>query len=150
MGPFPFEEVEAIVTAELGVKISKAFATFEEKPIAAASLGQVHRATMRDGREVAVKIQRPDIRETIVKDLAALEDIAAIAETHTEVGKQYLFKQMVQEFHKSILRELDYKQEARNLATLAENLKEFDLIVVPSAVDDYTTSRVLTTNYIRA
>jgi len=147
--PFSFEDAEAIVTAELGVKISKAFATFEEKPIAAASLGQVHRATMRDGREVAVKVQRPDIRETIVKDLAALEEIAAFAESHTEVGRRYQLTRMVEEFHKSILRELDYKQEARNLATLGENLKEFDLIVVPRAVDDFTTSRVLTTNYIR-
>jgi predicted unusual protein kinase regulating ubiquinone biosynthesis (AarF/ABC1/UbiB family) len=149
VGPFPFEQAEAIITAELGVKISKAFATFDEKPIAAASLGQVHRATMRDGREVAVKVQRPDIRETIVKDLTALEEIAEFAESHTEVGKQYQFKQMVEEFHKSILRELDYKQEARNLATLAANLEEFDRIVVPRAIDDYTTSRVLTTNYIR-
>jgi ubiquinone biosynthesis protein len=149
VGPFPFEQAEAIITAELGVKISKAFATFDEKPIAAASLGQVHRATMRDGREVAVKVQRPDIRETIVKDLTALEEIAEFAETHTEVGKQYQLKQMIEEFHKSILRELDYKQEARNLATLAQNLEEFDLIVVPRAIDDYTTSRVLTTNYVR-
>jgi predicted unusual protein kinase regulating ubiquinone biosynthesis (AarF/ABC1/UbiB family) len=147
--PFPFEEAEAIVTAELGVKISKAFATFDEKPIAAASLGQVHRATMRDGREVAVKIQRPDIRETIVKDLKALEEIAAFAESHTEVGKQYQFTQMIEEFHKSILRELDYKQEARNLTTLAQNLEEFDLIVVPAPISDFTTSRVLTTTYIR-
>ena len=133
--PFPFEEAEAIVTAELGVKISKAFATFEEKPIAAASLGQVHRATLRDGREVAVKVQRPDIRETIVKDLEALEEIAAFAESHTEVGKQYQFTRMVEEFHKSILRELDYRQEARNLTTLAQNLEEFDRIVVPSPIE---------------
>ena len=147
--PFPFEEVEAIVTAELGVKISKAFATFEEKPIAAASLGQVHRATMRDGREVAVKVQRPGIQETILKDLEALEQMAAFAESHTVVGKQYQFSRMVEEFHKSIVRELDYRQEARNLATLAENLKEFDRIVVPRAVDAFTTARVLTTNYIR-
>jgi len=147
--PFSFEEAEAIVTAELGVKISKAFATFEEKPIAAASLGQVHRATMRDGREVAVKVQRPDIRETIVKDLTALEQIAAFAESHTEVGKRYQFTQMVEEFQKSILRELDYKQEARNLTTLAQNLEEFDRIVVPAPIADFTTSRVLTTTYIR-
>jgi predicted unusual protein kinase regulating ubiquinone biosynthesis (AarF/ABC1/UbiB family) len=146
---FSFDEAEAIVTAELGVKISKAFASFEEKPIAAASLGQVHRATMRDGREVAVKVQRPDIRETIVKDLTALQQIAAFAESHTEVGKQYQFTKMVEEFHKSILRELDYKQEARNLTTLAQNLEEFDRIVVPSPIADFTTSRVLTTTYIR-
>ena len=147
--PFSFVEAEAIVTAELGVKISKAFASFEEKPIAAASLGQVHRATMRDGREVTVKIQRPGIRETILKDLEALEEMAAFAESHTEVGKQFRFVQMAEELHKSLLRELDYRQEAKNLATLAENLKEFDRIVVPRAVDDFTTSRVLTTNYIR-
>ena len=147
--PFSFEEAEAIVTAELGVKISKAFASFEEKPIAAASLGQVHRATMRDGREVAVKVQRPDIRETIVKDLAALEEIAAFAESHTAVGRRYQFTRMVEEFHKSILRELDYKQEARNLTTLAQNLEEFDRIVVPAPISDFTTSRVLTTTYIR-
>jgi len=147
--PFSFEEAEAIITAEMGVKISKAFASFEEKPIAAASLGQVHRATMRDGREVAVKVQRPGIRETILKDLEALEEIAAFAESHTEVGKQYRFVRMVEEFRKALMRELDYRQEARNLATLGENLKGFDRIVVPRAVDDFTTSRVLTTNYIR-
>jgi len=147
--PFSFEEAEAIVTAELGVKISKAFASFEEKPIAAASLGQVHRATMRDGREVAVKVQRPGIRETIVKDLDALEQIAAFAESHTAVGKQYQFAQMVEEFRKTLMRELDYGQEARNLATLAQNLKEFDRIVVPCPIDDYTTSRILTASYIR-
>src|SRR6185295_17392138 len=89
VAPFSFEEAEAIVTAELGVKISKAFATFEEKPIAAASLGQVHRATLRDGREVVVKVQRPGIRETILKDLDALEQIATFAESHSEMGKQF-------------------------------------------------------------
>ena len=147
--PFPFEEAEAIVTAELGVKISKAFATFEEKPVAAASLGQVHRATLRDGREVVVKVQRPGIRETILKDLAALAEIAAFAESHSEVGRQYQLVRMVEELHKFILRELDYKQEARNLTTLAHNLSGFDRIVVPIPIDGYTTSRVLTTTYVR-
>jgi predicted unusual protein kinase regulating ubiquinone biosynthesis (AarF/ABC1/UbiB family) len=147
--PFSFQEAEAIVTAELGIKISKAFATFEEKPIAAASLGQVHRATLRDGREVVVKVQRPAIRDTIVKDLDALEQIAAFAESHSEVARQYQFVLMVEESRKSILRELDYRQEARNLATLAQNLRDFDRIVVPCPIEDFTTSRVLTTTYIR-
>jgi ubiquinone biosynthesis protein len=149
VGPFSFQEAEAIVTAELGVKISKAFATFEEKPIAAASLGQVHRATLRDGREVVVKVQRPGIRDTIVKDLDALDQIAAFAESHSAMGQQYQLVQMVEEFRKSILHELDYRQEARNLATLAQNLRDFDRIVVPGAIEDYTTSRVLTSTYVR-
>jgi ubiquinone biosynthesis protein len=149
VGPFRYEDVEAIVTAELGVRISKAFATFEEKPIAAASLGQVHRATMRDGREVVVKVQRPGIRETILKDLDALEQIAAFAEGHSETGKQFQLAAMVEEFRTSILRELDYQQEARNLTTLGRNLQDFDRIVVPVPVEDYTTSRILTTSYVR-
>src|SRR6185436_17129138 len=67
--PFPFEEVERIVESELGVRISKAFAEFETRPIAAASLGQVHRARMRDGRPVAVKVQRPNIRNQVLEEL---------------------------------------------------------------------------------
>ena len=69
VGPFPFLDVEAIVSAELGVRLSKAFAEFEPDPVAAASLGQVHRATLRSGRRVAVKVQRPHIREQILKDV---------------------------------------------------------------------------------
>src|ERR1035438_2833079 len=74
--PFPFEEVEAIVSGELGVRISKAFSEFEAKPLATASLGQVHRAAMLDGRVVVVKVQRPGIREIIAEDLEVLEEIA--------------------------------------------------------------------------
>src|ERR1041385_8163421 len=80
--PFGFAEVEKIVTSELGVRMSKAFASFEDQPMAAASLGQVHRATLRDGRPVAVKVQRPGIREQMVEDLDALEDIAEFFDQH--------------------------------------------------------------------
>jgi predicted unusual protein kinase regulating ubiquinone biosynthesis (AarF/ABC1/UbiB family) len=149
VAPFPFSEVEAIVTAELGVKISKAFLEFEKTPIAAASLGQVHRAVLRTGRLVAVKVQRPGIHEQILKDLEVLEEIAEAADEHTEVGRRFGFAGMLREFRKTLLRELDYRQEARNLETLAQNLAEFDRIVVPAPVGDYTTSRVLTTEYVR-
>jgi ubiquinone biosynthesis protein len=71
--PFSFADVERIVESELGVRISKAFLEFESVPIAAASLGQVHRARLRDGRAVAVKVQRPDIRERVLEDLEALD-----------------------------------------------------------------------------
>ena len=149
VAPFPYEQLEEIVTAELGVRISKAFATFEREPLAAASLGQVHRATMRDGREVVVKVQRPLIRGRIVTDLEALANIAEFADKHTEAGRKYGYTEIVEEFRKSILKELDYRLEARNQATLRENLAKFKHIVVPSVIEDYSTSTVLTSEFIK-
>jgi ubiquinone biosynthesis protein len=147
--PFSFAEVEQIVSAELGVRMSKAFAEFESQPVAAASLGQVHRARMRDGRAVVVKVQRPDIREQMSKDLEVLADIAEFFDSHTEAGRRYEFASILEELRKSLLRELDYRQEARHLATFADNLRDFEELVVPRAIDDYTTSRVLTMDYVR-
>src|SRR4029453_9371660 len=86
--PFPFEDVERIVTDELGGRISKAFETFDERPLATASLGQVHRARLRDGREVVVKVQRPGIRQRIVEDLDAFDEMAATAEKHITLADQ--------------------------------------------------------------
>jgi ubiquinone biosynthesis protein len=147
--PFSFAEVERIVQAELGVRLSKAFQSFDSQPMAAASLGQVHRAALRDGREVVVKVQRPDVRERMTEDLDALEEIAAFMDARTEAGRRYEFSVILEELRKTLLAELDYRQEARNLASLASNLREFDRIVVPRAVDDYTTSRVLTMDFVR-
>jgi len=146
--PFPYEEVERIVSSELGVRISKAFAEFDPAPLAAASLAQVHRAYMRDGRAVVVKVQRPDIRELIVGDLEALNEIAHFLDDHTELGKRYEFENMLVNLRKSLLRELDFTIEANNLHTIGQNLAEFENIVIPEPVDDYTTTRVLTMEYI--
>lgn len=146
--PFPFEEVEAIVTEELGVRISKGFASFEREPLAAASLGQVHRAALRDGRPVVVKVQRPGIRHQVVEDLEAFDEIAGLLQKRTKVGQRYELTKIIEEFRKSILTELDYRKEAQHLARLGENLASFKRIVVPRAVDDYTTSRVLTMDYV--
>ena len=85
----------------------------------------------------------------MVEDLDALGDIAEFLDHHTEFGKRYEFTSMLEELRKSLMRELDYRQESRNLETLAQNLAEFDRIVVPAPVEDYTTSRVLTTEYVR-
>src|ERR1035438_7437099 len=147
--PFPFEEVEAIVSGELGVRISKAFSDFEAKPLATASLGQVHRAAMLDGRAVVVKVQRPGIREIIAEDLEVLEEIAGFLDKHTEWGKRYEFGKMLEEVRRSLWLELDYRQEARNLSTLGANLLEFPRVIVPAPIEDFTTSRVLTMEYIR-
>ena len=146
--PFGFEEVEKIVTAELGVRLSKAFLEFEATPIASASLGQVHRARLRDGRPVAVKVQRPNIREQMVDDLEALEEIAEFLDKHTELGKRYEFSRMLEELRKSLMRELDYRQEAHNLTVFREQMKSFDRLIVPAPITDYCTSRVLTMEYV--
>jgi len=146
--PFPYEDVERIVSGELGVRISKAFADFDPVPLAAASLAQVHRAEMRDGRKVVVKVQRPDIREVIVADLEALGEIAHFLDQHTELGRRYEFDNMLVNLRKSLLKELDFTIEANNLHTISENLAEFENIVIPEPIDDFTTTRVLTMEYI--
>lgn len=146
--PFSYEEVEQIVSSELGVRISKAFADFDPKPLAAASLGQVHQAYMRDGRAVVVKVQRPGIREFIVEDLDAIVELAQFIDAHTELGRRYEFENMFMDLRKSLLRELDYTVEANNLHSIGRNLSEFSRIIVPEPIDDFTTSRVLTMEYI--
>lgn len=146
--PFPFAQVEEIVEAELGVRLSKAFAEFDPEPIAAASLGQVHRALLRNGRCVAVKVQRPGIREQIADDVEALADVADFVDKHTDAGERVQFSGMLDEFRRSMVRELDYLKEAQHLMILRRNLAEFDLLIVPEPVEDYTTSRVLTMDYI--
>jgi predicted unusual protein kinase regulating ubiquinone biosynthesis (AarF/ABC1/UbiB family) len=147
--PFPFSDVQTIVEQELGVKISKAFLSFDEEPEAAASLGQVHRAQLRDGRVVAVKVQRPGIVERVAEDVKTLEEIAAFLEKHTDAAHRYNITGIVQEFKEAIVIELDYKREAMNLKLVRRNLRDFDQIIVPPPVDGYTTSRVLTMDYVR-
>jgi len=146
--PFPYSEVEAIVHAELGVRISKAFSFFDPKPLAAASLGQVHHAALRDGRPVAVKVQRPGIRLEIWKEFEILGEIADLFDRHTSMGRKFKFAVMLEEFRKTLANELDYRLEASNLHRMRENLKDFDRILVPAPVDDFTTSRVLTMEYV--
>jgi ubiquinone biosynthesis protein len=147
--PFPFEEVEKIVSSELGVRISKAFSSFNEKHLAAASLGQVHVATLRDGREVVVKVQRPEIRQQIAEDFEVLEEIASFFDEHTDIGKRYRFGKLLAEFKASLLEELDYQREAANLITLAKNLREFPHIYVPQPIANYCSRHVLTMEHVQ-
>jgi predicted unusual protein kinase regulating ubiquinone biosynthesis (AarF/ABC1/UbiB family) len=146
--PFPFDEVERIVEEEIGVRLSKGFESFERTPVAAASLGQVHRAWLRDGRAVAVKVQRPGIGERVDADLAAMDDIAAFLDSHTAAGRQFAFVEMMREFRRTLFHELDYRREAHNLVRIADNLAGFPRILVPRPVDDYSATRVLTMEWI--
>jgi predicted unusual protein kinase regulating ubiquinone biosynthesis (AarF/ABC1/UbiB family) len=119
--PFSFGEVEKIVEEELGVRLSKAFSEFEATPLATASLGQVHHARLRTtadgrpGRDVVVKVQRPNMRDELNTDLGALQDIAEFLDERTDMDKRQHFVEMLAEFRKNLVRELDYRQEAHNL-----------------------------------
>jgi ubiquinone biosynthesis protein len=149
IAPFSFAEVEEIVSTELGVRLKKAFAEFTETPLAAASLAQVHRAALRDGRPVAVKVQRPGVREQILEDLEALGALADLLDRHTAAGARYAFGDLIGELRASLIAELDYRQEAQNLVEIGQNLRRFARLVVPAPVADYTTSRVLTMDFIQ-
>lgn len=146
--PVPYPEIERVVNAELGVRISKAFSEFSERPAAAASLGQVHRATLRSGRDVAVKVQRPGVRERIVEDMEVIDELATFVDKHTEMGRRYEFARMVEEFRTSLMAELDYRAEARNLTIIHDNLASYERLVVPLPVDDYSTSLLLTMDWL--
>jgi predicted unusual protein kinase regulating ubiquinone biosynthesis (AarF/ABC1/UbiB family) len=148
VAPFPFAEVERLIQEELGARMSKAFGMFEREPIAAASLGQVHCAALRDGLMVAVKVQRPDARDRVTADLKTLEQIAELLDHHTSSDSPYDFSAMVSEFKRTLLEELDYTHEAANLKTLGRNLSSFPSIVIPQPVSDYCTCRVLTMDYV--
>jgi ubiquinone biosynthesis protein len=148
VAPIPFAEIEATVRSELGVRLTKAFREFDTTPLAAASLGQVHRAILRDGRMVAVKVQRPGIRQQVADDLEVLEAVAELVERYSETGARYEAVTLVEQLRRSLLRELDYRLEAENMTILGRNLARFPRLVVPQPVADYTTSRVLTMDYV--
>jgi ubiquinone biosynthesis protein len=146
--PFSFAEVEKVVEEELGVRISKAFLAFDATPLAAASLGQVHRAVLRDGREVVVKIQRPDVREQVRRDLEVFTDIATTIEQHSDLGRKMNLTGAIEQVKLTMTSELNYLQEARNTDALRENLAHFRQIYIPSVVHDFSSSRVLTTELV--
>jgi ubiquinone biosynthesis protein len=146
--PFPFEDVERTIREELGVRLSSAFAEFDTLPIAAASLGQVHRAVLRGGRVVAVKVQRPGVQERVERDLAALREVAVVIDRIGGAYRHIDAARLLDEFKRTLMSELDYREEARNLVTIAHQLSDFEHIVIPLPVDDYTTARVLTMDYV--
>ena len=146
--PFSDAEAQQIIEEELGVRISKAFGRFDSEPIAAASLGQVHRAALRDGREVVVKVQRPGIAKQIADDFELLGQVSGFLEEHSEWAARRHLGEIVEELRMSINHELDYEREAQSLVAMGENLQPFERLYVPQPIADFCTRRVLTMEYV--
>ena len=147
--PMPIEDVEQVLEEELGARISKLFETFEREPLGSASLGQVHSATLRGGRDVVVKVQRPNIRQQLADDLDFFRELAGFLTKHTEAGERVDMLGIIAQLERALLDELDYRIEARNAATFRRALAEFPHLLVPKVIEGFTTERVLTTERIR-
>ena len=147
--PIPVDVVKDTIEAELGGRLSKLFAAFDDEPLGTASLGQVHAAELRDGRPVVVKVQRPQIRNLLADDLAFFNELASFLSEHTSAGSRIDLTGIVQQLERALSDELDYRIEARNVATFRRSLAEFPRILVPRVIEAYTTERVLTTERVR-
>ena len=148
VGAFPYEEVRDIIEAELEKPLETIFAEFSETPLAAASIGQVHYAILHSNDEVAVKIQRPRIRQVVNTDLEILHDLAVVAEKRLDWAERYQVCQIVAEFEKSLKKELNYMQEGRSGERVAYSFKGNKSIHVPEIYWDYTTEKVLVMEYV--
>ncbi|SFM78932.1 2-octaprenylphenol hydroxylase [Methanolobus profundi] len=146
--PFGMEEVERLIMEELGSHITDIFECFENTPIAAASIGQVHRAKLKTGEDVVVKVQRPGIKKIIEADLDIMYSIAAFAEEHLPEAKLYRPVEIVEEFERSIKAEMDYTQEGRNADHFARNFRDHPRIYIPKVYWDHSSMKVLTLEYI--
>jgi ubiquinone biosynthesis protein len=149
VGPIPYADVERIIEEELQARISKLFEQFDQSPIASASLGQVHAASLRDGRSVVVKVQRPNIRADLADDIEFFQELASFLTAHTKAGQRIDMIGVIQQLERALADELDYRIEARNAATFRRSLSEFPRILIPKVIEAYTTERVLTTERIR-
>jgi predicted unusual protein kinase regulating ubiquinone biosynthesis (AarF/ABC1/UbiB family) len=147
--PMSFDDVERCIEDELGARINKLFGSFDENPLGSASLGQVHAATLRDGREVVVKVQRPGIREILADDIEYFRELAGFLAAHTSAGDRVDVIGVVEQVERALIDELDYRTEARNAATFRRALAGFPHILIPRVIDAYTTHKVLTTQRVR-
>ncbi|MCX7854417.1 MAG: AarF/ABC1/UbiB kinase family protein [Anaerolineae bacterium] len=147
--PSPWEPVRALLEAELGAPIGEIFVTLDPEPIAAASLAQVHAATLPDGSEVVVKVQRPSIEETVNVDLDILADVARLLQTRTPLGEIYDLPGIVEEFAATLRAELDFYREGHNADRFRANFADEPYLYIPKVYWDYTTRRVLVLERIR-
>ena len=145
---FSFEQVRNVVSQEFGIPPEELFDSLEEEPFASASIGQVHRAILKDGESVAVKFQRPGIQKIIEVDLEIMLHLATLAERHIEELSFHRPVKIVEEFAKTLEKEIDYKNEATNMERVARYLLDDPHVYIPKVFRETTTTRVLTTEFI--
>ena len=145
--PVSFLEIKEVVEGELKKPLEEIFEEFDPAPLASASIAQVHRAILKDGNKVAVKVQKPGVEETVISDLEILFYLASLADRTTSFAP-LTFSEMVTEFQKSLMREIDFLYEAVNARRFRENFSDFEGVYVPRVFDEYTTTRVLTMELI--
>jgi ubiquinone biosynthesis protein len=148
VSPFPYEQAAEVINAELGQPVERLFLDFDPVPIAAASIGQVHRATLPNGRDVAVKVQRPGAQRQIEGDLNLMYQAARLARERVRALDFIDAEALVDEFARSIRQELDYRLEARNAETFRKNFAGHPHVQIPRVYWTYSRPRVLTLEYL--
>lgn len=142
--PVPAAEILEKIKVELGNPVEELFHSFNEECIGAASIGQVHEATLHTGEKVVVKVQRPGIRKTVYTDLQILQDLSRLVEERYSWARDYHITEMMEELAESIKNELDYIEEGRNMETVQLQFQGNESFKIPDVFWDYTTSHVLT------
>ena len=146
--PFPYEDAAALIESEFGMPAETLFDQLDEQPIASASIGQVHKARLKDGERVAVKIQRPRIQKVIEVDLEIMLHLATLAERHVKEFEIHRPVKIVEEFTRTLEKEIDYLIEATNMERIARQFLDLPHVYTPAVFREFTTSRVLTIELI--
>ncbi len=146
--PVPFEDVKAVIESEFGRPAEDLFDQLDDQPLASASIGQVHKALLKDGEPVAVKFQRPGIQKVIEVDLEIMLHLATLAERHIKEFEILRPVKIVEEFARTLEKEIDYRIEATNMERVARHFFDLPHIYIPAVFREFTTSRVLTTELI--
>ncbi|HIH42158.1 TPA: AarF/ABC1/UbiB kinase family protein [Candidatus Woesearchaeota archaeon] len=145
---FSYEEAKQTVEHELGKSLKSVFKSFDKKPIASASLSQVHKAVLKNGKIVAVKIQRPNIRAVIEKDIRLMLHIASILEEHFPEAKKIHAAKIVEEFARWTEQEIDFRNEAKNAIRFRQNFLNNNHVVIPKVYNEYTTGKLLVLEFL--